>query len=181
VDLKDINLNVINNFFNHDTFQLAKEICDDVGVLNSYEIFSGKRCDLKNRYFITKKSPPHYRELANYVLDEYHYDGILRMEVANDTDGFWLKPHNDHPERIQSIVVYVNGYGPGTTFYFKEEKLTIPWENNKAIQFKTNGLKTYDLSQISHGVEREKIVDIRSSIIISFVKNWNNLETCYYD
>jgi hypothetical protein len=179
MDLKLINLNVTKNFFDLDDLELAQHICSDVGVLNSYDDFSGKRCNIKNRYFITKKSPKEYCFFADKILKKFNQQDLVRIEVANDTNGFWLKPHNDHPERISSVVVYVNGNGPGTTFYDDKQKITIPWEINKGIWFKTIGLKTYDLSQISHGVEKEEIPDVRSTMIISFVKNWKNLKTCY--
>jgi hypothetical protein len=92
MDLKLINLNVTKNFFDLDDLELAQHICSDVGVLNSYDDFSGKRCNIKNRYFITKKSPKEYCFFADKILKKFNQQDLVRIEVANDTNGFWLKP-----------------------------------------------------------------------------------------
>ena len=48
-------------------------------------------------------------------------DSYVRLEVLNDTEGFWLKPHCDIPEKLISSLIYVNETGEnvslGTDLY----------------------------------------------------------------
>src|SRR5262245_46742211 len=38
-------------------------------------------------------------------------DAYLRLEVIADRHGFWLKPHKDIPEKLMSLLIYVNVCG----------------------------------------------------------------------
>jgi len=181
--LDDINLEIIYDFFDEDYYSLAKEVCAEIGVQNVYDsTFGGKRCDLKNRFFITRNNSDKFLKLADYINEKCNLDNnLMRLEICNDTDGFWLKQHNDHPERLYSYVIYVDGNGPGTTFVKDDKKINIDWELNKALYFKTNGFQTYEKSNLSHGVDKIKFFGIRSTIIATFTdeKIWKNLNTCY--
>lgn len=175
----NVELTIYDDFFDNETLQQAQQIAKDVGVNNSYEMFTGKRCDLSQRYFITKNSKFSHRQFADKLLSKFTKNKMVRIEVCNDIEGFWLKPHNDHPERKFSMVIYVNGNGPGTTFYDKEP-YTVEWKINRSIIFNTLGLNTYDLSEVPHGVDKQPFDGIRSTIIVSFIdETWKALDTCY--
>ena len=181
MNLDKINFNVIHNFLDDQYFELSKKIAKTIDVQKYDADYSGKRCDVKNRYFITKDSPNTHQKLADYIVEKYSFGYTMRIEICNDSTGFWLKPHCDHPERLQSYVIYISESGPATTFYDTDESYTIEWSENTAVHFKTQGLNTYDLSQISHGVEKNDFKGVRTTIIATCVdpKTWNNLETCY--
>ncbi len=97
----------------------------------------------------------------------------LRIEYIQDTDGMWLEPHRDIPEKVFSMVLYLCT-GPdakdwGTDIYDEE----LRWigrssaEFNTAVIFKA-GPNTW------HGFERRPIVGVRRLMEINYVCNWQD-------
>ena len=83
------------------------------------------------------RSQPIRKLIADMVGNENDFEGsFVRLEVLNDTKGFWLKPHCDIPEKLISSLIYVNQTGEnvslGTDLYDEnlELKHTVPFWHN---------------------------------------------------
>jgi len=92
----------------------------------------------------------------------------LRIEFAQDTDGFWLEPHTDLGVKSFTMLLYLSDedghdnlgtdvYGPDKTHVARS-----PFEPNLAFVF-VPGDNTY------HGFERRPIKGVRKSLIINYV------------
>lgn len=95
--------------------------------------------------------------------------GFLRMEYIQDTDGAWLEPHRDIPEKLFSMVIYLCT-GPeakdwGTDIYDAQKRRigrTLA-AFNSAVIF-VPGPDTW------HGFERRPIVGVRRLMEINYVR-----------
>lgn len=93
--------------------------------------------------FINEMRGKEVREaIAQMVKNENNFAGsFVRLEVLNDVEGFWLKPHCDIPEKLISSLIYVNKTGEninlGTDLYNKDLELvkTVPFWNNLGYIF----------------------------------------------
>lgn len=95
--------------------------------------------------------------------------GFLRMEYIQDTDGAWLEPHRDIPEKLFSMVIYLCT-GPdakdwGTDIYDGQKR----WVGRTSAAFNTAvifvpGPDTW------HGFERRPIVGVRRLMEINYVR-----------
>lgn len=100
-------------------------------------------------------------------------NGFLRIEYIQDTDGAWLEPHRDIPEKLFSMVVYLCT-GPeaaqwGTDIYDTNQK----WIGRAAAEFNTAvtfiaGPHTW------HGFDKRPIKGVRRLLEINYVKNWRD-------
>ena len=94
----------------------------------------------------------------------------LRVEFAQDTDGFWLEPHTDLGVKVFTMLLYMSTEpqhaGLGTDIYDTDKRhvATSPFESNGAMIFVPSGI-TY------HGFEPRRIVGVRKSVIINYVTN----------
>lgn len=94
---------------------------------------------------------------------------FLRAEYMQDTDGMWLEPHRDIPEKVFSMVIYLCT-GPeakdwGTDIYDGQKwagRSTA--EFNSATIFKA-GPNTW------HGFEKRPINGVRRLMEINYVRN----------
>ena len=138
----------------------------------------GKRSDNTSvRRFVNEDGPSGLirlvEELRSKEVQEaihkkiYKYDGnysglFVRVEVLNDKDGFWLKPHCDIGEKLISCLVYVNETdedenigtdlysNSGSTYSLLEPVRTVPFIHNTGYmfsQFDGNGNKVHGLSK----------------------------------
>ena len=95
--------------------------------------------------------------------------GFLRMEYIQDTDGAWLEPHRDIPEKLFSMVIYLCT-GPeardwGTDIY-DAQKRPIGRTSaafNSAVIF-VPGPDTW------HGFEQRPIAGVRRLMEINYVR-----------
>jgi hypothetical protein len=92
----------------------------------------------------------------------------LRVEYAQDTDGFWLEPHTDLGVKIFTMLLYLSKDAQhealGTDIY-NARRLHVgraPFACNTAMVF-VPGTATY------HGFERRRIEGVRKSIIVNYV------------
>jgi len=93
--------------------------------------------------FINEMRGKEVREaIAQMVKNENNFAGsFVRLEVLNDVEGFWLKPHCDITEKLISSLIYVNKTGEninlGTDLYNENLKLvkTVPFWNNLGYIF----------------------------------------------
>lgn len=105
---------------------------------------------------------------------------FLRVEYAQDTDGFWLEPHTDLGVKTFTMLLYLSKdpshANLGTDIYDTEKKHVgrSPFAPNSAMIFVPSDI-TY------HGFEPRKINGVRKSIIINYVTNdWRAREQLAY-
>lgn len=107
-------------------------------------------------------------------ISEYfgtNLDGsYLRVEFAQDTDGFWLEPHTDLGVKVFTMLLYMSKdeahKNLGTDIYDTDKKHLgrSPFESNAAMIFVPSDI-TY------HGFEPRTISGVRKSVIINYVTN----------
>lgn len=94
----------------------------------------------------------------------------LRLEYAQDTDGFWLEPHTDLGVKVFTMLLYLSKdpshAALGTDIYDAEKR------HLGAAPFIPNGATVFIPSNDTyHGFEPRKIEGIRKSVIINYVTN----------
>jgi hypothetical protein len=95
-------------------------------------------------------------------------DTFLRLEYAQDVDGFWLQPHTDLGVKRFTCLIYLS-QGPGhetlgTDIYETPDKHfgVSPFKRGAAMIF-VPGDNTW------HGFEKRKIEGVRRSVILNYV------------
>jgi hypothetical protein len=110
-------------------------------------------------------------ELAGFFVEAFGaaLDATyLRIEYAQDVNGFWLEPHTDLGVKKLTILLYLsNGPGHadlGTDLYWSRERHfgRSPFQPNAALVF-VPGANTW------HGFEKRPIEGIRRSLIVNYV------------
>ena len=95
-------------------------------------------------------------------------DTFLRIEYAQDTDGFWLKPHTDIGVKMFTMLIYMSDdprhADLGTDIYADESTHVgrSSFEPNSAMIFVPS-------TNTWHGFERRPIHGVRRSIIVNYV------------
>ena len=115
------------------------------------------------------QSKPIREMIAKMVGNENNFEGsYVRLEVLNDTQGFWLKPHCDIPEKLISSLIYINDTAEdislGTDLYNEQLELkhTVPFWHNFGYIF--HGPNKW------HGMEKGKTIRTeRRGIQINYV------------
>jgi hypothetical protein len=104
----------------------------------------------------------------------------LRVEFAQDTNGFWLEPHTDLGVKSFTFLLYLSTEAQhtdlGTDIYDNDKKHVgrSPFKSNAAMIFVPSGT-TY------HGFESRQIDGVRKSLVINFVTNdWRAREQLAY-
>ncbi len=104
----------------------------------------------------------------------------LRVEIAQDTDGFWLEPHTDLGVKLFTMLLYTSkdpSHAALGTDIYDADKTHVgrsPFESNGALVFVPSNI-TY------HGFEKRKIDGVRKSVIINYVTNeWRAREQLAY-
>lgn len=104
----------------------------------------------------------------------------LRVEYAQDTNGFWLEPHTDLGVKSFTFLLYLSTdpahRGLGTDIYDTAKK------HIGSSPFVPNGAMIFVPSDITyHGFETREIKGIRKSIIINYVtSDWRAREQLAY-
>ena len=112
---------------------------------------------------------PVRKEFAKLVGNKDNFaNSYVRVEILNDTKGFYLKPHCDIPEKLISSLIYVNqtaeNVSLGTDLYDENLKLvkTIPFWHNYGYVF--HGPNKW------HGMEEGKEIQVeRRGIQLNYV------------
>jgi hypothetical protein len=97
-------------------------------------------------------------------------DTFVRIEYAQDTDGFWLKPHTDIGVKMFTMLIYMSDdprhADLGTDIYADENTHAgrSPFEPNSAMIFVPS-------KSTWHGFEKRPIHGVRRSIIVNYVTN----------
>ena len=104
----------------------------------------------------------------------------VRVEYAQDTDGFWLEPHTDLGVKKFTMLYYLSndaGHDAlGTDIYWSKERHwgRSPFARNAALIFIPS-------TDTWHGFEKRPIPGIRKSIIINYVTTeWRAREQLAY-
>lgn len=107
-------------------------------------------------------------------------DTFLRLEYAQDVDGFWLQPHTDLGVKKFTCLIYLSqGKGHeklGTDIYASPERHfgASPFRQGSAMIF-VPGDNTW------HGFEKRPIEGVRRSVILNYVtRDWLAREQLSY-
>ncbi len=119
---------------------------------------------------------PDVASLLAETLEIQAEGAFLRMEYIQDTDGAWLEPPRDIPEKLFSMVIYFS-IGPdsvdwGTDIYDAERRWVgrSSGEFNSAVIF-VPGPATW------HGFDLRPIVGVRRLMEINYVRpSWRDRE-----
>src|SRR5439155_25833684 len=93
-------------------------------------------------------------------------DTFLRLEYAQDVDGFWLEPHTDLGVKKFTCLIYLteNHDDLGTDIY------RAPGEHVGRSPFAPGGAMVFVPSDRTwHGFERRPIRGVRKSVILNYV------------
>ena len=111
------------------------------------------------------------KDLAQNLAETFEApldDTFLRLEYAQDVDGFWLEPHTDLGVKKFTCLIYLSD-GPGhenlgTDIYESRERHVgaSPFRRNGAMIF-VPGSDTW------HGFEKRPIEGVRRSVILNYV------------
>ncbi|HXT06314.1 MAG TPA: 2OG-Fe(II) oxygenase [Roseiarcus sp.] len=123
------------------------------------------------------------RRLVSAIHDAFDADiddTFLRLEYAQDVDGFWLQPHTDLGVKKFTCLIYLS-QGPGhetlgTDIYETPEKHfgVSPFKRGGAMVF-VPGENTW------HGFEKRSIEGVRRSVILNYVTHdWRAREQLSY-
>ena len=94
----------------------------------------------------------------------------LRVESAQDVDGFWLEPHSDLGVKLFTMLLYTSpdpSHADLGTDIYDANKAPVgrsPFKSNSALVFIPSSI-TF------HGFEQRKIEGVRKSMIIIYVTN----------
>ena len=92
----------------------------------------------------------------------------LRMEYAQDVDGFWLEPHSDLGVKLFTLLLYLSTdeahLNLGTDIYDTEKThiASMPFLPNRAMVFVPS-------DNTFHGFEPRPITGVRKSLIVNYV------------
>ena len=94
----------------------------------------------------------------------------LRIEYAQDTNGFWLEPHSDLGVKLFTLLLYTSTdtshANLGTDIYDQDKRLV------GRSPFRPNGAMVFVPSPITmHGFEPRTIEGVRKSVIVNYVTN----------
>jgi hypothetical protein len=133
-------------------------------------------CLAFNEAFQSKAVTDHIEKQFGTNLDGTY----LRVEVAQDTNGFWLEPHSDLGVKLFTMLLYTSKDPShaelGTDIYDAEKKPVgrSPFESNGALVF-------IPADNTFHGFEQRKIEGVRKSVIINYVSDeWRAREQLAY-
>jgi len=92
----------------------------------------------------------------------------VRLEYAQDSDGFWLEPHTDLGVKRFTMLIYLRAGGGqddlGTDIYADHET----WAKRTAFADNT-ALLFVPAPDTWHGLERRPIAGVRTSVIMNYV------------
>ena len=97
-------------------------------------------------------------------------DSFVRVEYAQDIDGFWLKPHTDLGVKMFTMLIYMSDDPAhadlGTDIYADPNTHVgrSPFRPNSAMIFIPS-------NDTWHGFEKRPIQGVRRSIILNYVTN----------
>ncbi|MGE3528804.1 MAG: 2OG-Fe(II) oxygenase [Methyloceanibacter sp.] len=121
-------------------------------------------CDAIAQAFQDKRITNHIEKTCGTNLEGTY----LRIEYAQDIDGFWLEPHTDLGVKVFTMLIYLSKdpshHDLGTDIYDGDKRHIgrSPFAPNAAMIFIPSS-NTY------HGFEKRPIKGVRTSLIINYV------------
>jgi hypothetical protein len=104
----------------------------------------------------------------------------VRVEYAQDTDGFWLEPHTDLGVKKFTMLYYLSddaGHTKLGTDIYRDKQTHVgasPFDSNSAMIFVPS-------DHTWHGFEKRTIPGVRKSVIINYVTTeWKAREQLAY-
>jgi hypothetical protein len=169
---------VTDDFYTLAVFNRILELVRECPINQVPENYDGKRCSYgKVRQYLTEDS-----ELVDLILSKFPYKNDYRrkIEIGNDVNGFWLKPHSDHSAKREVTVIYFEGQeNNGTIFHYPHELKRVRFIPNRAVHFYPDLKDTYDTESWKHSVKKINM-NIRRTVVVNYVDNtWRNIEDCY--
>jgi len=119
---------------------------------------------------------PEVARLMAEICDIPVEGSYLRMEYMQDTDGAWLEPHRDIPEKLFSMVIYLFT-GPdakdwGTDIYDAERR----WVGRSSGEF-NSGVIFVPGPATWHGFDPRPIFGVRRLMEINYARSdWRDKE-----
>lgn len=122
------------------------------------------------------------REVVNAIERVFNAtlaDTYLRIEYAQDTNGFWLTPHTDIGPKKLTLLAYISrdqDVDQGTDVYRSKDEhcKTVPYRSNTALVFVPS-------PHTWHGFEKRAIAGVRKSVIVNYVTaEWRAKEQLAY-
>ena len=104
----------------------------------------------------------------------------LRIEYAQDTEGFWLEPHTDIGVKALTMFIYLNDeeelHDWGTDLYSGQ------YRHAKRLHFVDNvGMMFVPGGNTWHGFRPRRIDGVRRTLIVNFVTSeWRSRHECAY-
>lgn len=123
-------------------------------------------CEAISEAFQDKRVTDHIQKVFGINLKGTY----LRIEFAQDIDGFWLEPHTDLGVKAFTMLLYMSKEPShrdlGTDIYDADKRLVgrSSFGPNNAMVF-IPGNDTY------HGFEKRPIKGVRTSLVINYVTN----------
>jgi hypothetical protein len=123
-------------------------------------------CEAVAQAFQDNRVTDHIEKVFGTNLDGTY----LRIEFAQDIEGFWLEPHTDLGVKAFTMLIYLSTdpshHDLGTDIYDADKRLVgrSPFTSNGAMVF-IPGNNTY------HGFEKRPIKGVRTSLIVNYVTN----------
>jgi hypothetical protein len=123
-------------------------------------------CEAVAQAFQAKRLTSHIEKMFGTNLKGTY----LRIEFAQDIDGFWLEPHTDLGVKSFTLLLYLSKDPShkdlGTDIYDADKRHVgrSPFASNAAMVFVPSN-NTY------HGFEKRPIKGVRTSLIINYVTN----------
>jgi hypothetical protein len=129
-------------------------------------------CDAVSQAFQDKRMIDHIEKVFGTDLAGTY----LRIEFAQDIDGFWLEPHSDLGVKKFTLLMYLSKdpshHDLGTDIYAgdKSHLGRSPFASNSAMIF-------VPADNTFHGFEKRPIKGVRTSLIINYVtEEWRARE-----
>ncbi len=173
----------LDGVFPQDVYRALKDmpfpVADLAGVSGTREVhnadrvyFSGSNLDEFDSCRATAEAfqDPETVALFSDAFGGRLSDTFVRIEYAQDTDGFWLKPHTDIGVKMFTMLIYMSDdprhADLGTDIYADENTPVArsPFEPNSAMIFVPS-------KHTWHGFERRPIAGVRRSLIVNYVTN----------
>ncbi len=156
---------------------LSFPLIDLEGVSGTREVHNSGRhyfdVDNRRRYPAVDAAAMAFQDPAvtGAIADHFDIDldgSYLRMEYAQDGDGFWLEPHTDIGVKLFTMLLYLSD-GPdhaslGMTIYASKSEAfgRTPFRPNLAMVFIPS-------KHTWHGFEARPIEGVRKSLIVNYV------------
>ena len=123
-------------------------------------------CDAVARLFQSQDTVTAIKKIYGSDINKTY----LRIEFAQDTDGFWLEPHTDLGVKKFTMLVYLSrdktSHSWGTSIYADSQSLfsNTPYKSNCGLIFRPS-------PSTWHGFAKRPIDGVRKSLIINYVTN----------